>query len=76
MITELVEYIVRQLAQDQDQIHIELVKDGAKHVVQIRVSDRDRRRLIGRGGQTIKAIRSIVDVMLPRGKRVGVSIIE
>lgn len=76
MIKELIEHIVRELAQDQSQISISVEKDGGKHVVEIRVSDRDRRRLIGRGGQTIKAVRSVVEAMLPRGKRVSISVIE
>ncbi|MDP3889311.1 MAG: KH domain-containing protein [bacterium] len=74
MIKELVEHIVKQLVNDPDQVGISITQDGNKSTVEIRVSDRDRGRLIGKNGRTIKAVRTIVDVVVPVNQKILVNI--
>lgn len=76
MVKELIEYVVRQLAQDLESVAIVMTKNDDKQVIEITVSDRDRGRLIGRRGQTIKALRLLVDVVRPQGKKIMVNILE
>ena len=74
MIKELVEYIVKQLASEPSQVVVSIVQEDNKEVVEIKVSDRDRGRLIGKNGRTIKSLRTLVDVIVPVGKKVLVNI--
>ncbi len=76
MIKELVEYIVKQLASNPDKVDVSVMRDGNKHVLKITVDDCDRGRLIGKNGRTIKALRMLVDVITPNGKKVLVNIVE
>jgi predicted RNA-binding protein YlqC (UPF0109 family) len=76
MVKKLVEYIVKELAQDPNSVVISIDTTEDVDTVMITVSDRDRGRVIGKRGQTIKALRSLVDVMVPANKKVMLRIAE
>jgi predicted RNA-binding protein YlqC (UPF0109 family) len=76
MVKELVEYIVRQIAHDADQVIVSVRQDEAAHIVEIKVADRDRGRLIGKRGRTIRALRLLLGVLAPAGQKVLVNIAE
>jgi predicted RNA-binding protein YlqC (UPF0109 family) len=77
MIKELVEHIVQQLSQDKDQVRVVVNRgDEGKQTIEITVSDRDRGRLIGRKGQTVKALRLLIEQVAPEGKKLSISIVE
>lgn len=75
MIKELVEYIVKSIVAHPDVVQVSIVKSGPQTSLEIKVSPDDRGRIIGREGQTIKALRTIVDTVTPRGKRVSLDIV-
>lgn len=61
MIKELVTHIVKQLVEFPDQVAIiEQKKDDQLIGYEIYVDDRDRGKVIGREGNTIKAIRGLI----------------
>ncbi len=74
MIKELIEYVVKQLANKPDQVRVTEVKDGDRHLFEITVDEQDRGKVIGRNGQTIKAMRTLVNVAAPEGKRITVDL--
>lgn len=76
MIKELVEYVVKQLVSQPDQVKIEVLKKGDERMLEISVSPEDRGRVIGKEGQTIKALRSLVEVIVPAGKKVFVDLVR
>lgn len=76
MIKELVEYLVKQLVDEPEQVGVSVSKDGTQHILEVKVADRDRGKVIGKQGQTIKAIRTLVSVIIPEGKKVTINIVE
>lgn len=60
MLTVLVEHLVKQLAAQPEQVEVTESIQEQKHAVTIRVAQEDRGRIIGRDGQTIRALRTIV----------------
>lgn len=74
MIKELVEHIVKQLVDKPELVQIEVRADGGKETLEITVDVSDRGKVIGRQGQTIKAIRALVSVLAPQDKKITVDI--
>lgn len=74
MIKELVEHIVKQLVDKPELVQIEVRADSGKEALEITVDVSDRGKVIGRQGQTIKAIRALVNVLAPQDKKITVDI--
>lgn len=75
-IREHVEYIVKQLVRNPNAVRIGVEHDGSRHVIEIQVDERDRGIVIGKGGATIKALQTLIEVMMPRGEKVSVNIVD
>lgn len=74
---ELVEFIVKSLVDNPDQVEVNEVDDHTSTIVEISVAQPDMGRIIGKGGRVINSIRSIVQVAAAKqGQRVSVEIIE
>jgi predicted RNA-binding protein YlqC (UPF0109 family) len=56
---ELVEVIVKELIEDKDALEIEETENNGEVDILIKVSEQDKGRVIGRGGNIINAIRTI-----------------
>jgi predicted RNA-binding protein YlqC (UPF0109 family) len=73
----LLRFITTNIVSDQDAVDVTLVEERDANVYEIEVGDDDLGKIIGRGGKTARAIRSIVNVVAPRpGKRTLVEILE
>jgi hypothetical protein len=59
-VRELVEFLARELVDDPDAVSVTESKDQRGVVLTIRVGADDMGKVIGRGGRTAKAIRSVV----------------
>ena len=75
MIKELVEHVVKQLVSKPDVVAVTVISRGNANVLEISVDQKDRGRLIGKEGQTIKALRSLVSVIVPEKKKIVIDII-
>ncbi len=76
MLKELVEYIVKQIVSRPDLVSVTTVKRGGVSVLAISTDKKDRGRLIGREGQTIKALRSLVNVIIPEEEKIIIEVVE
>ena len=76
MLKEIVEYIVKQIVSQPDLVSIAIVKRGEISVLEINVAKKDRGRLIGREGQTIKALRSLLNVIISEEKKIIIEVVE
>jgi predicted RNA-binding protein YlqC (UPF0109 family) len=77
VIVELVEYLCQGLVRHGDQVSVASKMEEGRIDLQIQVADDDYGRLIGRGGQTIAAVRTIASVVAAReGLRVSVDATE
>jgi predicted RNA-binding protein YlqC (UPF0109 family) len=74
---ELIRYVAVNLVDSPDEVHVELVEESAANVYELEVSESDLGKIIGRGGKTARALRTIVQAVAPRSrKRTLVEILE
>lgn len=74
---ELVEFIVKSLVDNPDDVRVDEVDDRSGTIVEVSVAQPDMGRIIGKSGRVINSIRSIVQVAAAkRGQRVSVEILE
>jgi len=74
MIKELVTHIVKQLVAHPDSVNVSEIAAEGKDLLEIAVHESDRGKVIGRDGQTIKAIRMIVNALTPADRKISVDV--
>ena len=75
---ELLEYRARQLASEPDKVNVEqFEEDDGTVVLELSVADDDYGKVIGRGGRTAAALRTVVKAAAVReNRRVLVDIVD
>jgi predicted RNA-binding protein YlqC (UPF0109 family) len=68
-VKELLEFLVRQLVDEPDAVEVSQTEDERGLLLTLRVSPEDMGKVIGRGGRTARAIRTVVRAA---GTRAGV----
>lgn len=74
MVKEFVEYIVKKIVEVPDAVIVTVISKNATSVLEIKVDEKDRGRVIGKEGQTIKALRTLVLSIVPAGKKVAIEV--
>lgn len=67
---DVLEYVARNLVDDPDAVEVTVVEGERSMILQLRVAPDDMGKVIGKGGRTARAIRSVVRAA---GTRQGVS---
>jgi predicted RNA-binding protein YlqC (UPF0109 family) len=77
-VRELLEFLARQLVEEPDGVTVEqFEEDDGTVVLELSVSDDDYGRVIGRGGRTANALRTVVKAAAVReDRRVLVDIVD
>ena len=57
---EFIKTVLGMLVEDKDQLVVDARKDELGILITVKVSDRDMGKLIGKSGQTIKSIRTLL----------------
>ena len=74
---DLAQYIVESLVEDPDQVVVSEIDSGNLVSVEVQVAASDMGRIIGKGGNVVNSIRTILQVLaVKRGKRVSLDIVE
>jgi predicted RNA-binding protein YlqC (UPF0109 family) len=74
---ELVRIIAKSLVDEPDSVEVRTVEDGDEVTIELRVSDEDMGKVIGKQGRIAKAIRTVVKAVATReNKRVSVEILQ
>ncbi|HCO02887.1 MAG TPA: RNA-binding protein [Actinobacteria bacterium] len=74
---ELLEYIAKNLVDDPDAVEVTQSGDEDNIQLQLRVSPEDMGKVIGRGGRTARAIRTVVRAAATTsGVSISVEIVE
>jgi predicted RNA-binding protein YlqC (UPF0109 family) len=75
---ELLEYVARGLVEQPDAVRVrELPEDEGTVVLELSVAEDDYGNVIGRGGRTAQALRTIVKAAATKdGRRVFVDIVD
>lgn len=75
-VQDLVEYIVKALADKPDAVSLSEIEGETSIVLELRVAPEDMGRMIGREGRTINAMRSLARVLGAKmGKKVTLEIV-
>ena len=76
-VAELIRYMAVNLVDKPDEVRVELVEERQANVYELEVSESDLGKVIGRGGKTARALRTVVQACAPRSrKRTLVEILE
>jgi predicted RNA-binding protein YlqC (UPF0109 family) len=77
-VEELLAYLARSLVDHPDEVRVEaLEEDDGTLVLELRVADDDAGKVIGRGGRTVAALRTVVKAAAVRdGQRVLVDVVD
>jgi uncharacterized protein len=75
---ELLEYLARQLVDEPDKVEVEQFdEDDGTVVLELAVADDDYGKIIGKGGRTANALRTVVKAAaVKEGRRVLVDIVD
>ena len=75
---EFVEYVAKCIVDNPDEVHVEdKVIEDKKIVLALRVSQNDIGKVIGKGGKTAQAIRTILTAIAAKeGKRAILEIVD
>lgn len=60
--TELIEFIARNLVEKPDKVEVTEEWDGYRHLLHLDVDDADMGKVIGRGGRVAEAMRALLKV--------------
>jgi predicted RNA-binding protein YlqC (UPF0109 family) len=76
-VSDLVLWLARQLVEDREAVRVETIGRDRSTVFELSVAPGDLGRVIGRGGRTAKALRTVLDVAARReGKRAVLDILD
>ncbi len=74
---DFVRYTLEQFCKNKDSISLEQTKDDLGVLITIQIAEEDMGRLIGKQGQTISALRTLVRVIGAReNERINLKVIE
>ena len=70
-------YVMEALVEERDKLVIEVKNDDQGTLLTVQVGKKDMGKLIGRGGQTIKALRTLLRIVGSRtNQRINLKILE
>jgi predicted RNA-binding protein YlqC (UPF0109 family) len=70
-------YVLEAICEDHDELAIDAKKDELGVLLTIQVSERDMGKLIGKGGQTVKALRTLLRIIGGNAnERVNLKVLE
>ncbi len=72
MLEEALEHLVRGIVDHPDDVQVDLVTNRRGRTLEVRVNPEDLGKVIGRGGRTATALRTLVSGIGGRGIRVDV----
>ena len=76
-VAELIRFLSVNLVDKPDEVRVELVEERQANVYELEVAESDLGKVIGRGGKTARALRTLVQAVAPRSrKRTLVEILE
>ena len=76
-VLELVSYIVVNLVEHPDEVSVDIASRQGRDIYQVRVHPEDLGKVIGKGGQTARALRVLLMAVSARtDQRIGLEIVE
>lgn len=75
MLTDALEHLVKGIVDYSDDVNVSASRNRRGELLEVRVNPDDLGRVIGRGGRTAKALRTVVNALSDEGS-VRVDVIE
>ena len=76
-LSELIRFLATNLVDRADDVHVALIEERQANVFELEVAEDDLGKVIGRGGKTARALRTLVQAVAPKSrKRTLVEILE
>jgi predicted RNA-binding protein YlqC (UPF0109 family) len=76
-VRDLVLWLARELVEKKDAVHVETIERDRSTIFELTVDEDDLGRVIGRGGRTAKALRTVLDAAARHeGKRAVLDILD
>ena len=76
-LSELILFLATNLVDRADDVHVALIEERQANVFELEVAEDDLGKVIGRGGKTARALRTLVQAVAPKSrKRTLVEILE
>ncbi|WAB80690.1 RNA-binding protein [Microcella daejeonensis] len=75
MLADTLEHLVKGIVDHPDDVVVVAQNSGRGEVLEVRVHPEDLGRVIGRGGRTAKALRTVIS-SLADGRRVRVDVVD
>ena len=73
---EFIAYLIKNLVDQPEAVDVKVIEDPEKTVIEVRVSDTDVAKIVGKQGKTIKSLRTIVMTVGARfGRRVRLELV-
>ena len=73
---ELVEFIAKSLVDDPSQVYVSEIEGENSVILELRVGPEDMGRIIGKGGRTVNAMRTLARVLAAKqGRRVTLEVV-
>lgn len=74
---DFVRYILEQVCEDKASIHVDQITDEMGVLISVSVGEGDMGKLIGKQGQTISALRTLVRIIGARqNERINLKVLE
>lgn len=74
---DFVAYVLDQICEQKEQIQVNVERDDLGILVSVTVDESDMGKLIGKSGQTISALRTLVRIMgAKENERINIKVIE
>ena len=74
---DLISYLAVNLVDHPDDVRVDLVREGDREVLRVRVHPDDQGQFIGKNGQTARAIRTLLSAVNARGnQRLALDIVD
>lgn len=74
MIKETLEHVVKSLATKPELVTVEQMGDDTHYTFEIVVDEADRGRIIGKDGQTVRALRMLAQAVAREGQAITVTV--
>ena len=68
-LAELIRYLAVNLVDRPDEVRVELVEERPANVYELEAAEADLGKVIGRGGKTARALRTVVQAVAPRSRK-------
>ncbi len=74
MIKAVTEYIVRQFVNNVDAVRVNQVQEGPRVIIEVFVDAQDLKRVIGKEGRIVRALRALINCFEPTDKELVLDI--